>query len=114
MVSIFKEKPSGGYYCADCRMSFSELHTSCPYCGSVVANYEELLIKEENDTTRKIYNVDPITGRNKYAKEEPEIIVGGRWYETPVEEIGPPLIDEETWNKLVEIVGRKANESNIY
>lgn len=105
--TIFKERPSGGYYCAECRMSFGELHTTCPYCGSFISNYEDLLIKEENNTIRPAFDLDPITGKNRYAKEEPDIIIGRRWYETPVEEIGPPLTDEETYNKIISMIRRK-------
>ena len=28
MITTFKERPSGGFYCAECRMSFGELHTT--------------------------------------------------------------------------------------
>ena len=85
MITTFKERPSGGFYCSECRMSFGELHTTCPYCGSFVGNYEELLVRQE----------------------PPDIIIGGRWWATPVEEIGPPLIDEETYNKIISMVRRK-------
>ena len=85
MITTFKERPSGGFYCSECRMSFGELHTTCPYCGSFVSNYEELLVRQE----------------------PPDIIIGGRWWKTPVEEIGPPLIDEETYNKIISMVRRK-------
>ena len=44
MISNFKEKPDGGYYCSECRMSFGDLQTTCPYCGSFVSNYEELVV----------------------------------------------------------------------
>lgn len=107
MITIFKERPSGGFYCSECRMSFGELHTTCPYCGSFVSNYEDLLIKEENDTIRPVFDLDPVTGKNKFAKDEPDIIIGGRWWETPVEEIGPPPIDEEIYNKIISMVRRK-------
>lgn len=44
MISNFKEKPDGGYYCSECRMSFGELQATCPYCGSIVANYEDIAV----------------------------------------------------------------------
>lgn len=59
MISQFKEKPDGGYYCSECHMSFGEPQTACPYCGSIVSNYEELIT----------------------VKEPSEIIIGGRWWE---------------------------------
>ena len=43
MVSIFKENSDGSFYCAECRMSFGEPHSYCPYCGSIVSNYETLV-----------------------------------------------------------------------
>lgn len=46
MISNFKEKPDGGYYCSECRMSFGDLQATCPYCGSFVSNYEELIVKQ--------------------------------------------------------------------
>lgn len=45
MTTIFKEK-NNGFYCAECRMSFAEPQSICPYCGSIVSNYEELLIEK--------------------------------------------------------------------
>jgi len=69
MITFFKEKPSGGFYCSECRMSFGELHTTCPYCGNYVVNYEDLLIKEENDKMRPMFDIDEL-GKNKYAKGE--------------------------------------------
>ena len=63
MTTTFKEG-ANGFYCAECRMSFAEPQATCPYCGSIVSNYEELIIKQ-----------DP-----------PEIIIGGRWWEDQTEE----------------------------
>lgn len=66
MITTFKEG-TNGFYCAECRMSFAEPQATCPYCGSIVTNYEELVTQ----------------------KELPEIIVGGRWWEEqkPEEEL---------------------------
>jgi hypothetical protein len=91
MISTLKENPNGGFYCSECRMNTSKPVEICPFCGSIISNYEEIFIDNN----------------------PPDIIIGGRWYETPVEEVGPPLIDEETWNKLVSIVRRKEDESDI-
>ena len=93
MISTLKENPNGGFYCSECRMSTSEPVEVCPFCGSIISNYEQIFIDNSNS---------------------PDIIIGGRWYETPVEDISPPLIDEEAWNKLVSIVRRKENESNLH
>ena len=93
-MSVLKENPRGGYYCSECRMSTAEPVEYCPFCGSVISNYETILINN--------------------SKEPPDIIIGGRWYETPVEEIGPPLIDEKIWNELImTIKEKKENESDL-
>ena len=42
MVSKLKEKPTGGFYCAECRMSVPEPVDTCPFCGSIITNWEEL------------------------------------------------------------------------
>ena len=42
MTTTFKEG-ANGFYCTECRMSFAEPQATCPYCGSLVSNYEELL-----------------------------------------------------------------------
>lgn len=94
MISTLKENLNGGFYCSECRMSTSDPVEVCPFCGSIISNYEKIIIDN--------------------SKESPEIIIGGRWYETPIEEIDPPLIDEETWNQLITFMKeKKENESNI-
>lgn len=107
MVSTLKERPNGGFFCSECRMSTSDPVEVCPFCGSIISNWMDIIIKQENDRMRPLMDIDPETGKNKFAKENPEIIIGGRWYETPVEEIGPPLINEEDWNKIVSMIRRK-------
>ena len=44
MTTTFKEG-THGFYCAECRMSFAEPQTICPYCGSIVSNYEEIIVR---------------------------------------------------------------------
>lgn len=51
MISTFKEKPQGGFYCSECRISFGEISETCPFCGSIISNYEELLTRPNPDTT---------------------------------------------------------------
>lgn len=41
MTTTFKEG-ANGFYCAECRMSFSDPSETCPYCGSIVSNWIEL------------------------------------------------------------------------
>ena len=110
--TLFKKQDQ--YFCSNCMMRQPRVQASCFWCGNMFSNYENMLIQDVNDNARALLNIDPITDKNKFAKEEPDIIIGGRWYETPVEEVGPPLIDEETWNKLVSIVRRKEDESDIH
>lgn len=100
--TIFKEKPSGGFYCAECHMSFGELHTTCPYCGSFISNYEELLVRQE----------------------PPDIIIGGRWWEEPNELSGERLkanplddyigdeLDHELLEKIIAKVMKKEKGEN--
>ena len=44
MTTTFKEG-TNGFYCAECRMSFSEPQATCPYCGSIVSNYEDIIVR---------------------------------------------------------------------
>lgn len=99
MVTTFKETLNG-FYCAECRMSFTEPQTTCPYCGSIVTNYEELVTQ----------------------KEPPEIIVGGRWWEEQEPEEELTDYQKELLDKLHKAVrelrdsileGENENESNI-
>ena len=63
MVSTLKEKPNGGFYCSECRMSTTEPVDTCPFCGSIISNWEEVIIKIENDRIRRLYDIDPMTGK---------------------------------------------------
>lgn len=90
MTTTFKERENG-FYCAECRMSFAEPQATCPYCGSIVSNYEELVIKQN----------------------PPDIIIGGRWWENQVEE---ESFDTELYQKLITLMKERElqNESNIH
>lgn len=44
MTTTFKEG-ANGFYCAECRMSFAEPQATCPYCGSIVTNYEDIMTR---------------------------------------------------------------------
>lgn len=89
MTTTFKEG-TNGFYCAECRMSFAEPQVTCPYCGSIVSNYEELIIKQE----------------------PPDIIIGGRWWENQVEE---EPANTELYQKMLSFIKERElqNESNI-
>lgn len=63
MITTFKESPSGSFYCTECRMAFGEPYTTCPYCGSIVSNYQTLIsqdvltnsyLLEDEETQQKI------------------------------------------------------------
>ena len=49
LTSILKENPSGGFYCSECRMSTSEPIEICPFCGSIISNWMDIIIQKEND-----------------------------------------------------------------
>lgn len=55
MIGTFKEKPNGGYYCSECRMSFAEPEPFCPYCGSLISNCEELIVRANPDINPESY-----------------------------------------------------------
>lgn len=57
LITTFKEKTSGGFYCTECCMSFDKSYAICPYCGRIVTNFEELLTNsflevEKGDTIK--------------------------------------------------------------
>ena len=70
MVSTLKEKPNGGFYCSECRMSTAEPVETCPFCGSIISNWMNLVIQIENDKIRSMFDIDPETGKNRYARGE--------------------------------------------
>ena len=76
---------------------------NCFWCGNMFSNYEDVLIKDANDHARALLNINPKTGQD----EDPEIIIGGRWWEPVEPEDDAPLVDEDAWNKLAAIVRRK-------
>jgi len=45
MVSTLKENSNGGFYCNECRMSTSEPVETCPFCGSIISNWMDIIIK---------------------------------------------------------------------
>lgn len=105
MVSTLKENPSGGFYCSECRMSTSEPVEVCPFCGSIISNWMDVIIKQENDKIRPMFDIDPETGENKFA------IRGQRLNISPVEDSS--LIDMDSLKELIIEMKVKDNESNI-
>ena len=118
MVTTFKENPSGGYYCAECRMSFGEPQATCPYCGNFISNYEDLLIRKENDNIRPMFDIDEL-GQNKYATggivsyDDAPLSRGTRVNALCYDDYIGDELDHELLKKIVEAVRRKENESNI-
>lgn len=49
MVSKLKENPNGGFYCSECRMSTAEPVETCPFCGSIISNWIDIMVKKENE-----------------------------------------------------------------
>ena len=39
MVSTLKERPNGGVYCSECRMSTTDPVAYCPYCGRKIIGW---------------------------------------------------------------------------
>ena len=105
MVSTLKENPNGGFYCSECRMSTSEPVEVCPFCGSIISNWMDVIIKQENDRIRPMFDLDPETGENKFA------VRGQRLNISPVEDSS--LIDMDSLKKLIIEMKVKDNESNI-
>lgn len=50
MVATLKEKIDGNFYCSECRMCLAEPATTCPFCGSMITNYEEVVMKMAGDS----------------------------------------------------------------
>lgn len=108
MVSTLKENPSGGFYCSECRMSTAEPVEVCPFCGSVISNWMDIMIKQENDRIRPFMDIDPVTGKNKYAPN----FQGKRMYISPVDDSS--FISKEEIEKIITEMKVKSNESNIH
>lgn len=103
MTTTFKEG-TNGFYCAECRMSFSEPQATCPYCGSLVSNYEELL-------TSSIVNkfISDIT-----SSPPPDEIMKYRGLRRTANILEDnPMIDEEELRKILKKQQENKNESNI-
>ena len=109
MVSTLKENPSGGFYCSECRMSTSEPVEVCPFCGSIISNWMDIIIKQENDRMRPLMDIDPETGKNKYAPDE--TMVGMRIKTSIIDDSS--FIDKEEIEKIITEMKVKSNESNI-
>ena len=69
MVSTLKEKPNGGFYCSECRMSMTDPVEICPFCGCVISNWMDIIIKQENDRIRPIFDLDLIRKQNEGEEE---------------------------------------------
>ena len=108
MVSTLKEKPNGGFYCSECRMSTAEPVETCPFCGSIISNWMDIVIKQENDRIRPMFDIDPATGKNKYTSD----FQGKRMYITPVDDSS--FISQEEIQKIITEMKVKTNESDIY
>ena len=102
MVSKLIEK-NNTYFCSNCLMRQPRIQENCFWCGNMFSNYEDMLIKDINDHARALLDINPETGRD----EDPEIIIGDRWWEPIEPENDAPLVNDNTWNKLVEIIRRQ-------
>jgi len=130
MVSILKERPQGGFYCSECRMGTTDLVDTCPYCGSIISNYESIL---ENDMAKTFIsditqNPPPseIRGLRRYAGIlEDAPMIDGNMYEAIVEGINNEELTEQQKNLLQQLkiatqelhdslFEGEENESNIH
>lgn len=110
MVSTLKENPNGGFYCSECRMSTSEPVETCPFCGSIISNWMDIIIKQENDRMRPLMDIDPETGKNKYAPDE--TMVGMRIKTSIIDDSS--FINKEEIEKIITEMKVKSNENNIH
>ena len=110
MVSKLKENPNGGFYCSECRMSTAEPVETCPFCGSIISNWIDIVIKQENDRTRAMMDIDPVTGKNRYAPNE--TLRGMRCKTTIIEDSS--LMDIDKIEELIKEMKVKTDENNIY
>ena len=106
MVSTLKENPNGGFYCSECRMSTAEPVETCPFCGSIISNWMDIVIKQENDRIRPMFDLDPETGKNRFAPDE---IRGQRLKISPIDDSS--FISKEQIEQLMKVIN---NESNIH
>ena len=109
MVSTLKENSSGGFYCSECRMSTSEPVEVCPFCGSIISNWMDVIIKQENDRIRPMFNLDPETGKNRYAPDE--TMVGMRIKTSIIDDSS--FISKEKIERIITEMKVKSDESNI-
>ena len=108
MVSTLKENPNGGFYCSECRMSTAEPVETCPFCGSIISNWMDVIIKQENDRMRSLMDIDPETGKNRYAPDE--TLVGMRAKTSVIDDSS--FISKEEIEKIITEMKVKSDENN--
>ena len=108
MVSTLKENPNGGFFCSECRMSISEPVETCPFCGSIVSNWMDIVIKQENDNLRLMFDLDPITGKNKFARNE----LAGQRAAHAIDDYS--FMNKEEIKEILEKMKVETNESDIH
>lgn len=69
MVATLKERMNSGFYCSECRMSTSEPVETCPFCGSIITNWMDIIIKEANEEFQnKVRDEDEKNESNLYRR----------------------------------------------
>lgn len=53
-MATIKINENGGKYCSECRIGIQRLAPYCPFCGSFLSNYEEILIKETKEKMEEV------------------------------------------------------------
>lgn len=110
MVSTLKENPNGGFYCSECRMSTAEPIEICPFCGSIISNWMDIIIKQENDKARPYLDIEPETGKNKYAPNE--TLVGMRIKTNIIDDSS--FISKEKIERIITEMKVRSDESNVH
>lgn len=111
MISTLKQRANGRYYCSNCMMLQSDPpKANCFFCGNWFSNYESVIIQEEKDKMRPLMDIEPETGKNKYASNE--TLVGMRVKTSVIDDSS--FISKEEIEKIITEMKVKSNESDIY
>lgn len=111
MVSSLRTRVNGTYYCSNCRFIQPDPpRANCVFCGNWFSNYESVIIQEEKDKMRSLIDMDPETGKNKYAPDE--TLVGMRVKTSIIDDSS--FISKEEMKKIITEMRVKSDESNIH
>lgn len=107
MISrLIKKDTNDIYYCSNCRMRQPRVLENCFWCGNMFSNYEDVIIQDINNHAQALLDIDPETGKNKFAPNE---IRGQRLKVSPIDDSS--FISKEQIEQLMKVVN---NEGNIH